>query len=241
MIRYCYTSDEMESLFRKKILDYPSPYSLDQLIKKMKELNQIDLDLKQKFTNQTIAVIGNSGKLLNEEYGKLIDSYDVVIRCNLARTHGYEKHVGTKTDFRIIAGKSFWRDLSENFSAYDENFLTTLKNEHFLIKAEPLYNAIQGIIKNYKAKSKISYIRQSVIDATELHMGISDISVGLTAIALALQWSSDVSIFGFNFYEEDWKQRHYFESIKPYQIGHNPESEKEYITKLIEQKIIKRY
>ena len=110
MSKYFYTTDEMESLFRSRDLEYPSQYSLDELVKRMKELNHITQEVQRE---QSVAVVGNSGKLLTEEQGEFIDSHDIVFRCNLAKIEGYEKSVGTKTDFRFIAGKSFWRDLKE--------------------------------------------------------------------------------------------------------------------------------
>ena len=48
------------------------------------------------------AVISNSPLLLEKNYGELIDSYDVVFRCNRTQIDEYEKHTGTKTDIRII-------------------------------------------------------------------------------------------------------------------------------------------
>ena len=164
MSKYFYTTDEMESVFRSRDLEYPSQYSLDELVKRMRELNHITKEVQRE---QSVAVVGNSGKLLSEEKGEFIDSHDIVFRCNLAKTEGFEKNVGTKTDFRFIAGKSFWRDLTGQFSSYEDNFLTNLKDQHFIIKAEPLYAAIQGIIKNYNTESKILYIRQDFIDEAE--------------------------------------------------------------------------
>jgi len=235
---YLLNDTEIISVFLSQPLQYNSPYTLDELINKTKELNSLKLTIDK---TKSIAVIGNSGKLLDQEYGELIDSHDIVIRCNLAIIDGYEKHVGTKKDFRVIAGKSFWRDIKHTFSSYDNNFLTELVDENFLIKAEPLYPAIQGVIKNYNTQSTISYIRQNIIDQAEQRTGISDISVGFTAIELATQWSDNVSIFGFGFFEEEWSSRHYFESVKPYVMGHNPDHEKEYINNLINNNIIKVY
>ena len=63
-------------------------------------------------------------------------------------------------------------------------------------------------------------------------MGTFDTSAGLTAIELATQWSANVSIFGFGFFEEGWETQHYFETIKPYIRGHNPSEEKEYVNNL---------
>ena len=239
MSKYFYTDEQIVPVFRSQDLQYPSQYSLDELIKRVTELNDVEGTTVQE--NQSIAVVGNSGKLKNEEYGELIDSYDIVIRCNLARVEGYEKNVGTKTDFRFIAGKSFWRDLSENFSAYDDNFLTDLKDQYFVIKAEPLYAAIQGIIKNYNTKSKIVYLRQDFIDESESTIGIGDISLGLTAILMAIQWSKNVSIFGFTFFQGDWNEQHYFENITPYSRGHEPVKEKDYVEFLEKEDLLKVY
>ena len=238
MSKYFYTSDEMESVFRSQDLQYPSKYSLDELVKRMRELNHIDTEVQK---NQSIAVVGNSGKLLSQEQGEFIDSHDYVFRCNLAETEGFERNVGTKTDFRFIGGKSFWRDLTGQFSGYKDNFLTNLKNQNFVIVADPLYAAIQGIIKNYNTKSRVLYIRQDFIEAAENKIRITHPTLGLTAILMALEWSKDISIFGFTFFQEGWTEQHYFESITPYQRGHKPLLEKEYVDFLEKEDLIKIY
>ena len=232
-----YTHQEMEDVFRSKPLQYKSNKSLDECVQKMKELNHFKIDVKDK----KIVVVGNSGKLLKQDNAKIIDSHDIVIRCNLAITDGFEDRVGEKTDIRLIAGKSFWRDLTGQFSSYNNNFLTNLKDECFIIKAEPLYPAIQGIIKNYDTKCKIVFLRQEFVNQAEKATSCQDISVGLTAITLAVQWSTKVSIFGFSFFEEDWDEQHYFESITPYSRGHNPQLEKNYVNFLKEQNYIRIY
>ena len=233
--------EEMEKVFRSQELEYPSQYSLDELVSRMKQLNHLKIDLDNLDKKSSVAVVGNSGKLLTEEQGEFIDSHDIVIRCNLAKTEGFEKNVGTKTDFRFIAGKSFWRDLTGQFSSYEDNFLTNLKDQHFIIKAEPLYAAIQGIIKNYNTESKILYIRQDFIEAAENKIRITHPTLGLTAILMALEWSKDISIFGFTFFQEGWTEQHYFESITPYQRGHKPLLEKEYVDFLEKEDLIKIY
>ena len=238
MENFLLNNNEIESCFRSKPLQYASSYSLEELISKTKELNKYNILLPK---NPSIAIIGNSGKLLSQNYGKLIDTHDIVIRCNLAIINNYESYVGSKTNFRIIAGKSFWRDLSDNFSSYKKDFLTNLKNEHFLIKADPLYNAIQGIIKNYNTTCNISYIKQNVINHIQNELNIPDISTGFTALGLALMWSNNVSLFGFGFFEESWDNQHYFENIKPYNRGHDQNLEKQYIEYLTQNNLIKYY
>ena len=110
-MRYFYMVEEMEKVFRSQELEYPSQYSLDELVSRMKQLNHLKIDLDNLDKKSSVAVVGNSGKLLTEEQGEFIDSQDIVFICNLEKIEGYEKSVGTKTDFRFIAGKSFWRDL----------------------------------------------------------------------------------------------------------------------------------
>jgi len=54
-------------------------------------------------------------------------------------------------------------------------------------------------------------------------------------------WSKHISLFGFNFFEEDWSEQHYFESIKPYNRGHKLDQEKNYIELLKKENIINVY
>ena len=138
-MRYFYMVEEMEKVFRSQELESPSQYSLDELVSRMKQLNHLKIDLDNLDKKSSVAVVGNSGKLLTEEQGEFIDSHDIVFRCNLAKIEGYEKSVGTKTDFRFIAGKSFWRDLTGQFSSYEDNFLTNLKDQHFIISTDTGY------------------------------------------------------------------------------------------------------
>ncbi|KAG9458952.1 hypothetical protein H6P81_003460 [Aristolochia fimbriata] len=48
------------------------------------------------------AVVGNSGILLKNDHGQIIDSHEIVIRLNNARTRGYERHVGFKTNISFV-------------------------------------------------------------------------------------------------------------------------------------------
>ncbi|XP_068659722.1 beta-1,6-galactosyltransferase GALT29A-like [Aristolochia californica] len=48
------------------------------------------------------AVVGNSGILLKNDHGPLIDGLEIVIRLNNARTKGFERHVGSKTNISFV-------------------------------------------------------------------------------------------------------------------------------------------
>ena len=51
------------------------------------------------------AVVGNSGAMLQQEYGKYIDAHDTVMRINILPTAKYVASLGTKTSFRVLSYK----------------------------------------------------------------------------------------------------------------------------------------
>jgi hypothetical protein len=77
--------------------------------------------MKEWFENKTVALIGNSMSLFDSDYGKEIDSHEVVVRLNkaamLVDRFDCEKSHGTRTD---IWG--FWNVLEYNkyFSKYPD-------------------------------------------------------------------------------------------------------------------------
>jgi len=53
---------------------------------------------------KTCAIVGNSGTLLEAEYGPQIGAHEMVMRINLAPVKGFEAHVGPRTDVNFING-----------------------------------------------------------------------------------------------------------------------------------------
>lgn len=64
--------------------------------------------LKKWFDGKSVAIIGNSKKLLSQEWGSFIDSHDVVVRFNHAwrvvppQSEKYTKSLGTRTDVLCV-------------------------------------------------------------------------------------------------------------------------------------------
>ncbi|XRA99842.1 sialyltransferase [Pycnococcus provasolii] len=54
------------------------------------------------FAFKTCAVVGNGGALLYTRYGAAIDAHDTIWRVNQGPTKGYEAHVGSRTDLRVV-------------------------------------------------------------------------------------------------------------------------------------------
>lgn len=50
---------------------------------------------------RSLAIVGNSPSILNWDNGELIDSHDLVVRFNQARTQGLQRQVGARTDVLV--------------------------------------------------------------------------------------------------------------------------------------------
>ena len=64
---------------------------------------------------RTCAVVGSSSTLLGHRNGKLIDSFDQVIRINVPVLEGFEDDVGRRTTVQM-----FWGDFGQSISRFDE-------------------------------------------------------------------------------------------------------------------------
>ena len=106
---------------RKKLRDTLQHYSLGKakrdLIRVIPEEDEVRLTLltrsnrkssssnnnNNSFRKKNVcAVIGNGGTLLAYDLGEEIDSADVIIRLNAGPIKGFEKKVGSRTDYRLV-------------------------------------------------------------------------------------------------------------------------------------------
>tara|TARA_A100001201_G_C4093105_1_gene202813 strand:+ start:275 stop:877 length:603 start_codon:yes stop_codon:yes gene_type:complete len=171
----------------------------------MKKLSDI---LKGK----TCAVVSNSGDLISHEYGEFIDSHDVVIRCNWCLIDGYEKHVGKKTDLKLITPH-----LARLICDYEN----VSKDPHFN-EVFPLWSSlkIEDIIKdevvilhpngNQFLGGVTSELKNNEIYSLS-QFGYNDIHIGtgMYAIMLASKLFESVDCFCFDFWTKS--AEHYFE------------------------------
>ena len=77
--------------------------------------------MKEWFEGKTVALIGNSMSLFDKEYGKEIDSHDVVVRLNkaamLINRHDAKKSHGLRTDYWLFWNVSEYRKEFGNIDA----------------------------------------------------------------------------------------------------------------------------
>jgi hypothetical protein len=48
-----------------------------------------------------VVIIGNGTNCLSNQFGELIDSYDIIVRFNDYNIDGYESYIGTKTTYFV--------------------------------------------------------------------------------------------------------------------------------------------
>lgn len=162
----------------------------------------------------SVALVGSSGCLLDTEYGELIDSHDTVIRFNAARVHGFEKHVGSQTHIRIMNGHCFSGTSDPTrFSQNDPNYISSLNNEHFYVKGYNGPEFHQGVLIHLN-KNHINFLDESYIQYCGSFIQ-GHASVGLIGLLMSLEYSTNISVFGFDHGEISNNKRHYWESVKP--------------------------
>ena len=218
--------------------DWTGDIKFSDVENKILEKNDFDYDFKGK----TCAIVANSSILLDSEYGDFIDSHDYVSRMNLARVEGFEKYVGSKRSFRFLAVKSFGSIDLPRFSAYDINYLPSLKDEHFIIKNLNNWGASsRGTVRHLDNNNKISYFSNE-FQKECTSMVKSEPTVGFMTLMFFLNHFEKINVFGFNWYAKG-KNHHYYEEVDGDYLGyaHPIELEKSIFKQAEKQGRIKIY
>ncbi|ADK63778.1 m138L [Myxoma virus] len=158
-------------------------------------------------------VVGNSYNLHNRSLGRIIDSYDVVIRLNDAPTRAFERDVGTRTTIRM-----FYPESAQS-NPVNENTNTTL----FVMvpfKSDDLYwlynvianNARISLSNFWKKPPRVWSVRPSFVRVLhpkytyEAALRIQSVSgslrvptMGMITLVTALHMCRGVTITGFGY------------------------------------------
>lgn len=197
---------------------------------------------------EKIAVVGSSGRLLDENYGSLIDSFDVVVRFNRAPTENFEKFVGSKTDIYwmnrhvILGSKLTKKDLEERKSGFwagqKQEFVEEIRDKKiisYLIQKE--LDEIYEISKLDKSNKVFSYNQ----DLFEKDFKISNITSGTSFIYVCVVSKIEPHLFGFDVVEDDRSRDHYWEKRPGVSSVHNMTEEKTRIRNFIKQNKVVLY
>ena len=222
------------------------------LLKHIKETEFVLDSSKLNHLSGSVAIVGNSGNLLDHEYGELIDSHDFVIRFNAAPTKGYESNVGAKKNIRLINSHMFWAvldnthfDVEETakiFSKFDRCALYKIENEIIVVKNHVPPDQFTDVIKTVEEKNnKMLFIDEQQHNLYGFLLNTYP-TCGFFGLIFALKYFQKISCFGFSFFEDGWEKRHYFEKIKPHDTScHNFENEKLFFHLLADHNLIKIY
>ncbi|XP_059185543.1 alpha-2,8-sialyltransferase 8F-like [Centropristis striata] len=160
----------------------------------------------QNKTWDTCAVVGNGGILTDSDCGKMIDSAQFVIRCNLPPLEDdYVKDVGTKTDlvtanlsilkykYRALMGRR--RLFVESLRRYGDSLLLlsafTSECQRAVYSIEDFKSPIRPVFLNPDYLHKLSvFWRSQGIKAARL-------STGIMMTSLALELCANVHLYGF--------------------------------------------
>lgn len=216
-----------------------------QLIQKFKSellLEGIEnLDLRNK---KSCCVLGNSGSVLESEEGEKINSLDFIIRNNFGPTRGYEKHVGNRTDLRVvnIHGFVYLYDLEhrekvrEKFPEEDFEFLWKVENETIVDRHNIGIRSGRDIFD--RNNNRLIRMSDNFIDLEKREN--LNLTTGLVSILIGCSLFEEVYVHGFDFYSSNYPD-HYFEKSVSYErISHGLDLEKNIFSLLVEKNIIKK-
>ncbi|XP_052376506.1 CMP-N-acetylneuraminate-beta-galactosamide-alpha-2,3-sialyltransferase 1-like [Oncorhynchus keta] len=177
---------------------------------------------------RTCAVVGNSGNLKGSHYGALIDSSDVIIRMNKARTSGYERDVGSRTTHHIIYPESAidldntTRLLFFPFKTLDLQWLpgaiTTGSHITFsYLRLRPKIKANKDLVLVLNPVF-MKYVHEVWLDYYGKYP-----STGFMALILALHICDEVNVYGFG-KDRNGNWHHYWETLtnKKLKTGPHP-------------------
>jgi hypothetical protein len=184
----------------------------------------------------TCAIVGNSGKLLDSDNGALIDSHDIIVRFNGAKTNGYLQHCGAKTTIRIMnchyilnmENENYFKHQKSRFPAMERDFLLQLRNEIIIFKTNPswkLWNRNE-VLKQIDKTNKVLFFSNEFYNLAKQINDNKEASNGLIALLLALKYFKEINCYGFSFYHDKFKG-HYYEEIKDKSVKSNHNFDKE--------------
>lgn len=213
------------------------------------------------FTNKTwstCSVVGNGGILSDSTCGEMIDSAQLVIRCNIPPLNGdYQKDVGIKTDI-VTANPSIFKERFGSLDGRRRPFVESLKAYGNSLLLLPAFSYSVNTDLCVKAMYSIddfecpvrpvfvnpSYLLDLAAFWTTKGMKPNRLSTGMMMVSLALELCENVDLYGFwpfssHAYGLHDLMNHYYDDKKDTKGFHAMPTEFELLLKLHSQGIVK--
>jgi hypothetical protein len=199
----------------KKDFEFKEPKN----IKSLEGLSEDYFPSTPIFTTERVLVVGNGSSLLDNEYGHIIDSYDIVIRINHCLTEGLEKYVGKKTDIWATTHTKYHKNTDETiFYPSDKHNVKAIWKRTPHVKIKKFENA--HLFTMFKRKDKHNVMQ----DFKWKELGIKyEPCTGLLTICTALKFFKNVDVIGFDFYTDSDKPTDYYREFELDENGNHPE------------------
>ncbi|XP_070703285.1 alpha-2,8-sialyltransferase 8E-like [Pempheris klunzingeri] len=209
-------------------------------------------------TWETCAVVGNGGILSDSGCGKMIDSAQFVIRCNLPPlVNGYEEHVGVKTGlvtanpsiltkkFGALAGRRL--PFVESLQIYGNSLMllpafsfghTTPVCMRAAYTIEELQSPMRPVFFNP------DYLRSLALFWRSQGLRAPRPSSGIMMVSLALELCDDVHLYGFWPFSNHphglhTLTNHYYDDVKALQWFHAMPAEFDLLLQLHSQGVLR--
>jgi N-acetylneuraminate synthase len=181
-----------------------------------------------------IAIVASSANLLDNEYGKIIDSFSEVVRFNRAPTKGYEKHVGSKTTIRIANNHVFSNTPHVGWETNSQPtfFIKEQKNIN-IVHLGPELTSWEHKDAHIDASSKAFLVNYEALYENIFPLTNKNPSCGFAFLWICINSGIKPSIFGYGL-DEDYGQYHDKNAIS----SHGPKKEKEEIKKWINEGLV---
>ena len=167
------------------------------------------IPIKNLIRNKSVAIVGNSTKILEKTQGAEIDKHDVVIRFNKGFPSLNPQALGKRTDIAFLACTLSNKEVQEFGDAYT--------------------------IRRSSLCQNICNFNLSSLDRRQLKQGGAQASTGFVAINLALSaGAKNIDLYGFDFF----KSRTYY-NAPDYKTLHNGASEAEKVLEYADNNLVR--
>jgi|TARA_Y100000310_G_scaffold69765_1_gene65327 hypothetical protein len=194
----------------------------DKFYEKYKTNDNFRIFLKDKYYEPKfdgkVAIVGNGGSVLNNEFGSLIDSHDHIVRFNYAQVNGYENHIGNNTTLRVVGGKALQgtdsEEIRQTYPGFKSDIYINVKENVFVFTTTYL-KGLDGFTK-YSFDNGITFLDlDKILPKIKSFTGVNNPTSGFIFLMFVYfqKRFDSISLFGFDFFMDN-KSRHYFEDVR---------------------------
>jgi hypothetical protein len=192
----------------------------------------------------SVAIVGNSGVVLENTLGSEIDDHDWILRFNGAEVEGYEKHVGSKTTFRCLNSVMHLGHGINASTTTTEDMNRIANGERLIFKPSGSKRRKKAIEFYEDLADELLFLNNRVYSLSKRKLRKynthGQASLGFLMTVLLSECSrSDVEIdlYGFGFHmKSDVEKRHYFEDLDEDISGpHDYSAEKKLMKRMQQQ------